>query len=602
MSKLFKTRSKAIMITALLLISTIAGLYVYSGDSGGIIGQAQPSVSSNNVTFTTGWFGTFIDTLNPFTSYSQLTNWINMNIYLPLVYYNTANHTISPGLASSWDVNYTNHTVIFHLNPNAVWSDGQPVTSQDVVYTYQVATQNTTFVYSETTPIKNATQDVIALGNHTVMIKFTGVLWTMFAANVFIVPQHVWKNTDPTTYSGYNPNGTYFVGDGPFVLTKYVVNQYVSLEKNSKFFIPSQTPKINKVVFQEFTSQSSAISALQNGQIQGLSRILPANLGQFQNNSNYKVAVSPNLEYLYLSFNVDPNGSGNPTLHNLTVRQAIAHAINLTYIAQTVYHGYATPLASVLAPTNEFYDHNLSAYSYNVSLANKMLNDSGFKLVNGVRENSNGTKLSYTVLVPSGDQQAVQMAQLIAQNMSAIGIQMNVLAESTGSMASTIWLANGTLGQDIDLWDWFDNIQSAPQLLSVFLSDQIVTGTSDSGFTNSTFDSLWTQLLNASTPASALAISNQMQAILHQQLPYLPLVVPEAINVWSSSFTDINSSMPGGPFGGGDWQTFVNMVPVANNSNSSGIPITWYIAGGVVAVIVIAAIAVAVVRSRGREE
>lgn len=218
MSKLFKHKGMAIIITGLLLVSSIAGLSLYSGGSGGILGGVQPAVSSNNVTFTTGWFGTFIDTLNPFTSYSQLTNWINMNLYLPLVYYNSANQTISPGLATSWDVNYSNHTVIFHLNPNAVWSDGQPVTSQDVVYTYQTAGINSTFVYSETAPIGNVSQNVTALGTHTVMIKFSGVLWTMFAANIFVVPQHVWKNVDPLTYSGYNPNGTYFVGDGPFSL------------------------------------------------------------------------------------------------------------------------------------------------------------------------------------------------------------------------------------------------------------------------------------------------------------------------------------------------------------------------------------------------
>lgn len=584
----------AIVISALILLGSGGQAIVQSGG-----GVAQPAAaSSGNQTFTTGWFGTYIDTLNPFTSYSQLTSWINSNQLLPLVNFDPANHTIQPALASSWTINYSNHTAIFNLNPNAVWSDGVNVTSQDVVYTYNIAKQNYTFISEYTAAVTNVT----ALGPHQVMIAFNGVLWEMFAAYVYIVPYHIWKNVDPATYPGYNSNGTtYFVGDGPFVLTKYVVNQYAKLEKNPKWFIPSQQPKISTVIFQEFGSQSSAISALQSGAVQGLSRILPANIGQFQNNSNYKVTQSPSLEYMYLAFNVDPNGTGNPTLHNLTVRQAIAHALNMTYLADTVYHGYANTLASVLAPTNQYYDHNLQPYSYNVSLAKQMLDQAGFnKTVNGVRENSTGAKLAYTLLVPSGDTEAVNLAQLVASNLSSIGVKITVQAETTGSMAAIIWSSNGTLGQDIDLWDWFDNVQAAPQLLSVFLSGQVVTGTSDSGFTNSTYDSLWTQLLNASTPAEAKNISNQMQQMLYNQLPYLSLVAPTSINVWSTAYTNINSSFPGGPFGGMDYLTFIQVEPANANSTPAGS--NNYVLYGIGAAILIIVGVVAAVRVRGRDK
>ncbi len=584
----------AIVISALILLGSGGQAMIQSGG-----GSVAPAASaSGNYTFTTGWFGTFIDTLNPFTSYSQLTSWINSNLYLPLVNFDPANHTIQPALASSWTINYSNHTAIFNLNPNAVWSDGTPVTAQDVVYTYNTAEQNFSFISEYTAAVTNVT----ALGPHQVMIQFNGVLWEMFAAYVYVVPYHVWKNVNAATYPGYSANGTsYFVGDGPFVLTKYVVNQYAEIQKNAKWFIPSQVPKVSTVIFQEFGSQSSAISALQSGAIQGLSRILPANIGQFQNNSNFKVTQSPSLEYMYLAFNLDPNGTGNPAAQNLSVRQAIAHALNYTYLADTVYHGYASTLASVLAPTNTYYDHNLQPYSYNVTLAKQMLDQAGFnKTVNGVRENSTGAQLSFSLLVPSGDTEAVNLAQLIATNLSAIGVKMTVQAESTGSMAATIWASNGTLGQDTDLWDWFDNVQAAPQLLSVFLSGQVVTGTSDSGFNNSTYDSLWTQLLNASTPAQAKNISNEMQQMLYTQLPYLPLVAPTSINVWSTSYTNINSSFPGGPFGGMDYLTFIQVEPANSNANPNG-GNNFVLYGIGAAIVVIIGIAAAV-RVRGRDK
>lgn len=597
------------VIVLSLLMITSAGIAAPTLAMSGNPFAEQNDATVTNTTFTTAWFGTFIDTLNPFTSFSQLTNWINMNTYLPLVNYDSSNHTIVPALATSWDVNYTNHTVIFHLNPNAVWSDGQPVTANDVVYTYNTAALNVTFIQEYVSAITSTT----ALNNTTVMVHFNGVLWLMFAAYVFIVPQHIWKNVDPGTYAGYNANATsngkpYFVGDGPFVLEKYVLNQYAEIQANAKWFVPSQMPKLQHVIFEEFSSQSSAISSLQSGSIDGLARMLPANVGQFSNNSNFVVKVSPDLEYLYLSINVDPNGTGNRALLNLDVRQAMAHALNTTYIAQTVYHGYASTINSVLAPTNLYYDKNISAYNYSTSYAKHLLDLAGFNKTasNGTRYNSTGAYLSFEILVPSGDQLAVDMANLISSNLTAIGIKTTVTAEDTNTMAGTIWQsnANGTqswLGQDMDLWDWFDNIQAAPQLLSVFLSNQVVTGTSDSGFANATFDNLWNETLSASTPAQAQNYSNQMQQMLHVQLPYIPLVVPSSINVWSSAYTNVSTSMPGGPFGGGDWMTFISIIPPTTTTTSNNYN-TYYIIGGVIAAIVIIGAVVLVMRRRGREE
>ncbi|MEM0158770.1 MAG: ABC transporter substrate-binding protein [Thermoplasmataceae archaeon] len=580
----------SVLVSALVLLSPLPGTVVASADNAF---SNTASSASLNQTINVGWFGTFIDTLNPFTSYSELTNWINMNVYLPLVNYDPVNHSVLPALASSWDVNYTNHTVIFHLNPNAVWSNGQPVTAQDVNLTYHIAEQNYTFVSQYTGAIQNIT----ILNQHTIMFKFTGVLWTMFAAYIYVVPYSVWSHVNPATYNGYNNSSSqFFVGDGPFLLTKYVVNQYAEIQRNPDFFIPSMKPSIGGVIFEEFDSESSAISSLQAGYIQGLSGILPSDISQFANKSNYVVTTSPSLEYFYLAFNVAPYGKGNPTLRNLSVRQAIAHAINLPYITQTVFHGYASLLDSVLSPTNLYYASNLTNYSYNPSLADKLLSSAGFNNgSNGYRVGQNGN-LSYTVIVPSGDTLEVEAAQLIADNLSKVGIKLTVSPETTGTMASQIW---PDLTQDMDLWDWFDNIQSAPELLSVFLSNQVVTGTSDSGFDNSTYDNLWNETLAANSVSEVKALSYQMQVILRDQLPYLPLFVPDAINVYSSGIYNVSSAFPGGPFGGTDFFTFVDMkytppTPTASHN------IYYYAVAGVL--VILAASAIALSRRRKRNE
>src|SRR5579875_576866 len=417
----------------------------------------------------------------------------------------------------------------------------------------------------------------------------------MFAAYIYVVPSSVWKHVNPATYPGYNntTSGQYFVGDGPFLLTKYVVNQYAEIQRNPDFFIPTMKPSIGGVIFEEFSSESSAISSLQAGSLQGLSGILPSDVSNFANNSKFVVTTSPSLEYFYLAFNVAPYGKGNPTLRNLSVRQAIAHAINLPYITQTVFHGYASMLDSVLSPTNLYYASNLTNYSYNWSLADKLLTDAGYvNSSSGYRTGPAGN-LKYTVIVPSGDTLEIEAAQLIADNLSKVGIQLTVSPETTGTMASQIW---PNLTQDMDLWDWFDNIQNAPELLSVFLSNQVVTGTSDSGFDNSTYDHLWNETLAANSTEQVKNLSYKMQVILREQLPYLPLFVPSAINVYSSGITNVSSTFPGGPFGGTDFFTFVQMhytPPVSSGPNYT----YYYIAAGIV-VIIAAAAAIGLRRKR----
>ncbi len=583
----------AIVLATALAVATSATVLGGQDHSVRAAGAVQASSPDQNVTFRTGWFGTFIDTLNPFTTYSQLAGWINFNTLLPLVHYDTQTEAVTPGLASSWTLNLANHTVIFHIDPNAVWSDGAPVTAEDVVYTYNISAQSYSFV----APDVAAVQNVQALSPSVVMITFTGVLWLWFAAVIFIVPAHVYKYVDPSTYPGYNATGSqYFVGDGPFVIQKYVANQYAIIQKNPTFFIPSQVPTITTVIFNEFSSESSATAALQARQIDGLSGILPAAVSTFQNNANFVVSTSPGIEYFYLSFNVAPDGHGNPTLRDQTVRQAMAHAINLPYITQTVFHGYATQLNTVLMPNDAYFDANITGYDYNVTLANQMLDNAGYTMgSDGIRTSPNGTvPLAYTVLVPSGDALEIDAAQIMVQNLSAAGIQLSILAEDTGSMANTIW---PNFNHDLDLWDWFETTLMVPDLLSVFLSSAVATGLSDSGFHNATYDGLWDQLLNASSTAQATQISNQMQAILHDQLPYLPLFVPTVVNVYSTTFTNISAGYPGGPFGGGDWMTFISAQPSTGQA-----PPNYALIVAIVVVVIIVVAAVVVILSRRKKE
>jgi len=556
------------------------------------------SKASTTTTFVVGWGGTAFDTLNPFTTYTTISLWILANVYDSLCVFSANQTQLLPDLAKSWKIYNENGTAIIHLNPDAKWSDGLPVTSQDVNYSYYLASQS----WSPAYPYVNMITSISTPDNYTVIFHYTGAIFQLVALNnVYIVPYHIWKNVNASTYFGYNSSSTpHFVGSGPFLITDYKANQYVKISKNPNYFNKNRIPHIDSVIFQFFTSTANMISALQAGQIDGFGPYAePSQVGLIKNNTNAVLVTSPPNEYFYLSFNVYPSGHGNPTLKDINVRLALAHAIDLTNLTKLIWHGYGIPTATVFTPTHPYADKSLKPYSYNITLANQILDSHGYKMgPNGYRISPNGTPLKYTIIVPSSMPEEINAANIIATNYwSKIGVQTTVQAMDTGTMSSIIW---PDFNHDIDLWDWILTPADPVTALSPFLSSQVETGMSDSGYTNLSYDSLYNQMLNATILQEVKNISFQLQVILYNDLPYIPLYSPEPIQAYSKKWTNISTDYPGGPFGGYDWRPFLTVEPLSNVTQGQNNTIL-YIVTGIIVVIIIAAVAYIAVRGKKKK-
>ena len=502
-----------------------------------------------------GWGGTSFDTFNPFTTYAQISGWIGSDVYDTLVRFDKSYKNFIPDLAESWEMNST--VVVFHLVKNATFHDGVPVTAYDVEYSFKLASQD----WSRLAPNVEGVEEIKILDNYTIMFKTKSsiIFMLMAATSVPIVPKHVWEKVkDPSTYPDYPP-----IGSGPFKVTDYKEGQYVVLEKNPNYFRTAWIPKVDKIIISFYSDVTAASNALRAGDIDAVGPYVPVSVAEeLKNDPRFVVITSPPVLYFYLAFNVYPEGKGNPTLRDLNVRLALAHAVNLTYLAELAWHGYAQPLATVMPYTNIFYDPNIKPYTFNLTLANEILDKAGYKRgPDGVRVSPNGTPLKYKLLVPSNMPEAVRAAQQIAQWWSQIGVSVDVEAMDTGSMASIIWTKvdnKTTLGHDMDIWDWFVS-PGDPTILSVFLSNQVILGTSDSGYVNPEYDALYQKLLEAPDLDTVRDLAWKMQEMLHRDLPYLPLYQVTAPQAFNKRITGFDLDWPGGPFGGYDWTVFLKV-------------------------------------------
>ncbi len=549
-------------------IAAMAIVFLFAISAASFALHVTASAQSTS-TFTVGYGGTQFDTFNPFTTYTVVSTMATNDVYDYLIRYNSTFAPVVPDLAYKWTVFPNDSAAEFFLVPNATWSDGQPVTAQDVVYSYEVAANPV----SRLAPNVGVVTNVTALNSHTVVIHFipTALFLINVAAAIPIVPEHIWKQYVPnpsnsTQLSNYQDYP--LVSSGPFQVTNYVQGQYIELTANPNYFYVSERPHVQHIVIQFFSDTNTMVLALQDGQIDGVApSMVPAQVQTLKTYSNLKVVVNPGEELWYLGVNVYPYGHGNPTLKDLAVRQALAHAINTTELAQLIWQGYARPAAGLLPYGNAYYDPNLQPYSYNVTLANQILNNAGYKMgSNGVRVSPNGTALSYKLYVISEDPEEITAAEQIANSWKQIGVSAQVIPEDSSSLANTIW-PNFT--QDFDLWDWYQT-PATPTLLDVFLANQTETGTSDSGYNNSAYDKLYGQMISTPNASQVMADAYQLQTMLYNDLPYINLYYLDSIEAFNTqAFTGYYYNMTGGPFSDVNWFTFIDLMPTSQSSSSS---------------------------------
>ena len=184
--------------------------------------------------------------------------------------------------------------------------------------------------------------------------------------------------------------------------------------------------------------------------------------------------------------------------------------------------------------------------SFDLALANKLLDQAGFKKgSDGIRV-ANGQKMSYNVIAPTDVQSIPRTFQIIQTDFNKIGVQLKEEAlDSTAAFDKMISPNNTYQGFDLAMWDWVALIDP-DFMLSVVTCDQY-GGWSDSGYCNKSYDKMYSEQQVAPTEANSRQIVWAMQAMLYDQRPYLWLSNDDSVAAVSSKWADFQNTAQG-PF------------------------------------------------------
>lgn len=315
---------------------------------------------------------------------------------------------VVPDLAESWEISDDQLTYVFALRQDALWQDGEPVTAEDVKFTFdQIKNPETN------TPISgefNEIESVEATGDYEIKMTLHRPFPPLLdKLKIGIVPQHLLhaENLNSTEFN-QNP-----VGNGPFKLKNWGADHTITLERNEDYYGPA--PKLDEVVFKAVPDSNTRILQLKTGEID-LALIEPNQMASTKESDPYSVHEIPTADYRAVMYNFDL-----PLFQDKRVRQAMNFAVNRDELVEGILAGKGEaaygPLQKSWAGTSDS-----SGYTYDPQKAEQLLAEAGWVKDDEGVLTKDGQRFEFELVSPIQDTVRVALANVVSEQLKPFGI------------------------------------------------------------------------------------------------------------------------------------------------------------------------------------
>ncbi len=494
---------------------------------------------------------------NPFVGFNQddYSTW--MYIYPSLLQYDTTSPTYDymGSFARDWSQSSDGLTVTFHTLLGAKWSDGEPLTADDVAWTFNMIKQYATGPTGSWAGSVTFLKSITATDPHTLVATYDRPSGTaLFDLGLTpILPPQVWQQYATgdgkaiRTFANVPENGKPLVGGGPFVLSEYRKNDIALFERNPNWY--GTKPHIDGFGLQFFRDEDAMVTALKTGQLDAINEIPPTSVATLKQ-AGMDVPIGQSLALRDFIFNVNPNKTQHRELLNPQVREAFEYAIDRESIVQTAWLGYASPGSTIIPAGNatggiQWHDPNVQPLPYDPDKANQILDSLGYQRgSNGVRV-ANGQPMAYDVVFPQDEEGAGDRAfQIIQQDLKQVGIELTQKRLDDNAAWNAMY-CGGKCGYDFDIamWDWFP-AADPDFILSVLTCDQWGDW-NDTGYCSPAYDKLYTEQKSTVDQQAREKIVFQMQQMAFNDRPYIILTYDKRLDAWSPSWDGFVESVQG---------------------------------------------------------
>ena len=503
------------VLLALLVAGLAAAVWTAAGSSartGGRAASAGTSVTISNEQGTT-WTCNF----NPFSATFQPLSF--GPVYEDLVYQNLLQSgAATPWLASKYAWGNHNKTLTFTIRSGVKWQDGKPMTAADVVFTFQLMKK---FPAADLNSSWSVLKSVAQKGSNQVVFTFKTAAVPYFyyvAGQTPIVAKHIWASIkNPVTYKDTKPIGT-----GGFRMSS-CSPQVIKYTKNPSYWQKGM-PKIDTIYYPAYTSNDPANQDLASGKAQWGSQFIPSIKTFYSSKSPDNHYWFPPVVNVAIFLNLK-----DPILKDVAVRRAIAYAIDRNRVSQIGEYGYqpAANQTGIVTPTfSKWLNPKLAKqYTYNPAKAKSILQQAGYKLSGGVFHTKSGKPLSFTMVNIGGYSDWVASAQIVSQELKAIGIQVTASNLSSTTYDNDVYTGRYQLAYD-------GNEAYGPSPYYELRNELFSAGSAPIGklavsnwerYSNPAVDKLINQYAATTSAATQKQIVWKLEAAMVKDVPLIPI-------------------------------------------------------------------------------
>jgi peptide/nickel transport system substrate-binding protein len=425
---------------------------------------------------------------------------------------------VQPGLAERWETPDP-LTYLFHLRRGVKFHDGRPLTSRDVKWTFDSLLQGK--IRSTKAAAYRPVDHIDAPDDFTVVFHlkepFATLLWNVSDGAIGIVP-----------YGSGDEISRHPVGSGAFRFVSAEPDKEVIIERNDAYWGPKA--RLNRVRFAVTPDATTRALELRKGSADiAVSSLTGDMVLALEREPNLEILHAPGTVLGYLAFN-----TREPVLKDERVRQAMAYALDRATIIHYLLRDFARPAYSLLPPESWAYNGDVPRYEYNPDRARQLLDQAGYRAVNGVR--------FHLTMKTSTDESPRLVAAVLQQQLREVGIALDIRTFEFATFLSDVVRGN----YQLHTLRWVGGNEDPDMFEYVFHSSKFSpNGGNRTYYANPRMDALIDQARGEADQGARKQIYAEIQRILADDLPYIELWYFDNVMVHTRRVRNLTLNPPG---------------------------------------------------------
>jgi peptide/nickel transport system substrate-binding protein len=469
-------------------------------------------------------FPTGLSTITPLVSSDAYASEVQSYVLESLLTRNPESLEWEGMIAREWDFSDDGMAITFRLRPDVTFSDGTPLTADDVVFTYD-------FIMTEAIAAPRSRayleklEKVEALGEHEVVFTFAEPYFNslQLAGGMSVMPRHFYERylDDP---EAFNQSRGLLMGSGPYRLSDprtWTPDQgMVELERNPRYWGVVEPP-FNRVVWRVIENDSARLTTFRNGDIDvyGARPREYQNLlddAQLRDRTQHYEYMSPTAGYAYIGWNQEREG--RPTrFADSRVRRAMSHLTHIDRIIDEIMLGYAEPAVSPFNPRSPQHDPSLEPYSFDLERAADLLQEAGYRTRNreGILQDQDGNPFEFELVFFQDNEDTRRIVLFLRDLYARAGILMRPRPTEWSVMLDLI----NRKDFDAITLGWTSGVET--DIYQMFHSSQTVAGGDNFvNYRNPKLDDLIDRARGEVDEAARMTLWREAESILHEDQPY----------------------------------------------------------------------------------